>query len=628
MGQFLIVHGREPATVRELLARGVQRFERLGAGRPELRFEQGTTAVARFPRRCAPSPASDERAPGWAVAAGCWLAARHADGAALAGLGAALRSDLHEWQGAAAKLDGFFAFAAGDAAGRELAVATDRTGTLHVYRVRAEGCELLSTSSLVLATLAGAEFDPLAVREFLGTGSVFEQRSLHAGVEKLPPATVLRFRDGRPVGRERWWELRPLLWGSQESLAHPGDVPALAGALTAALDALLAAYPAAVLDLTGGFDSRAVLGAALATARPFRTVVVGADDDPDVLAAGGIARAFELSHTHLVPGRDYGARSLADLQQALALCDGEADVVEYAGIAQIQARMAGAGGASRTGGLTVNGSSGELCRGYWWDLLPALDAPGSAFDSRRAAIGRFATDGWADAMLAGTGDATASGGDGASASLADHFTAVVERSNAELRDLSAVALADNTYLTLRMQRWAGRLVSATDRIWPCVSPFMFEAPMRAALSAPPALRRRDRMTRALIEHLNPRLAVLPMADGSPALPLRAGTLHRFGPHAAALGGKAWGRVRRRMGGGAASGGGAAGVAAADGVTRLWADADIAGLLSPESMVTHELYDRAALGSFLAASRAVGFDQPRRFGRVLTLELVARVLGAR
>jgi len=612
MGPFLIVHGTDPAAVRDLLARGARRAQALGAAAPSV-VERGATAVACFPRRGERTAREEPTAAGWTAAAGCWLNGGRNDAATLAALGAALRSGRAGWMSAARSLDGFFALASGDAAGRELHLATDRTGTLHVYRARLDGCQVLSTSSLVLAALAGAGFDPVAVREFLGTGSVFEQRSLHAGVEKLPPATRLSCIGGEEFAREPWWELRPLLWGSAESLEHPGDVPALAAALKEALAALLTAHPAAVLDLTGGFDSRAVLGAALATGRPFRTVVVGADDDPDVIAAGGIARAFGLSHTHLAPDRDYGARGLADLRAALALCDGEADVVEYAGIAQIQARMAEASGAD---GATINGSSGELCRGYWWDLLPALDAPGSAFDSRRAATGRFATDDWADRMLAG------GGGAGAPASLVEHFTAVIDRTVAGLRDLPAVALADTIYLTLRMQRWAGRLVSATDRIWPCCSPFMFEGPMRAALSAPPAMRRRDRMMRALIEHLDLRLAALPMADGSPALPLRAGTLHRFGPHAAALGGKAWGRVRRVLGarpGSAPSGG------AGQALARLVADPEIAALLQPGAMRAAALYEPRALAEFLAASRTPGFDQARRWGRVLTLELVAREL---
>ncbi|HZL99734.1 MAG TPA: hypothetical protein VFD43_05725, partial [Planctomycetota bacterium] len=164
-----------------------------------------------------------------------------------------------------------------------------------------------------------------------------------------------------------------------------------------------------------------------------------------------------------------------------------------------------------------------------------------------------------------------------------------------------------------------------DLIWPCASPFMFEGPMRAALSASPALRRRDRMMRALIEHLNPELAALPMADGSPALPLRAGTLHRFGPHAAALGGKAWGRVRRKLAAGRGVGR-AAGPAAAPGgaaVAHLMAEPEVAALLDPADMLTRGLYAPEALRDFAAAVSAPGFDQPRRLGRVLTLELLAR-----
>ena len=150
--------------------------------------------------------------------------------------------------------------------------------------------------------------------------------------------------------------------------------------------------------------------------------------------------------------------------------------------------------------------------------------------------------------------------------------------------------------------------------------------MRAALSTPPGRRRRDRMMRALIEHLDPRLAALPMADGSPALPLRAGTLYRFGSHAAALGGKAWGRVRRKLGAGARPASAPSG-GAGEAVARLVADPEIAALLEPGTMRTAALYEPRALAQFLAASRAPGFDQARRWGRVVTLELVARELEA-
>jgi hypothetical protein len=67
--------------------------------------------------------------------------------------------------------------------------------------------------------------------------------------------------------------------------------------------------------------------------------------------------------------------------------------------------------------------------------------------------------------------------------------------------------------------------------------------------------------------------------------------------------------------------------AGDAVARLVADPEIAALLEPSAMRTRELYDGAALAQWLAASRSPGFDQARRWGRVLTLELVAREIEA-
>jgi hypothetical protein len=47
------------------------------------------------------------------------------------------------------------------------------------------------------------------------------------------------------------------------------------------------------------------------------------------------------------------------------------------------------------------------------------------------------------------------------------------------------------------------------------------------------------------------------------------------------------------------------------------------------MLTAACYEPAALRTFLDASQRPGFGEPRPFGRVLTLELVARALaGAR
>jgi hypothetical protein len=123
-----------------------------------------------------------------------------------------------------------------------------------------------------------------------------------------------------------------------------------------------------------------------------------------------------------------------------------------------------------------------------------------------------------------------------------------------------------------------------------------------------------------------------MAGGYPALPLRASTLHRFGPLAVELSGK----VRRRLLGSPGAAPGPPGSHAT--LPDLLRDADVAACLVPEAMASAAQYDGGALRAFLTApgTGAPGTGAPdvrgavacRRLGRVLTLELAARALAGR
>lgn len=592
MSWILAVHGPDAARV---LARAEACARALALPPAGFRRAFGTGAIACAPRaeggELAARASSSATPPG----AFAWLGGPVRRGGARFDAAACARAactGAAPFGADAAGLDGHFALLALDGAGRLLAV-TDRVGTQHLYRAEHAGGHVVSTSALLLAALAGRSPERLAVRELLGTGSVFEQRSLFEGVQRVVGGSWLEFGVARAPRADRWWTAVPL-YGRATS-ADP--VRELADALVAALDDALATWPDAVLDLTGGFDSRAVLAAALATGRPLRTVVAGPDGHGDVRAAARIARVFGLDHRQLRPGLDYGARDVAELHEALLLTDGECDVLEYAGIAAIQRGQRQRAGAA---GATVNGTAGEFARGYWWDLL---DAQGR-LDPARAARGRFATDPQADARVpCGEGPP-----------LERHFTDVARRTLAPLAALPGTVQADQLYLDLRMARWAGRLASATGRIWPCVSPFLFEGPLRAALAVDPALRRGDRLARRLIERLSPRLASLPMANGAPALPLRAATLPRFAPLALELSGKVVRRVLRRR-------------RAAPAPWR-WAqlarDPAADELTRPEALLSAGWHAPEALARLLAEARAGRADETR-LGRVLALELATRAL---
>ncbi len=600
MGQLFLVQGDDAAAVARLFDRGLKLFRSI-AGLDPCDVERGQrAAVARFPRLQGPTTPIQRDADGnWFTAAGTWVFRGAGPAASVGALSREALAGGRSLRDLVTDFDGLFVIMRHDARSGDVSVATDAIGRLHVYHAEREGCRLVSTSALVLAALTGAGFDPLGLWEFLGTGSVFETRSLHAGVSKIDRGLSVLIRGGRIAASERWFEPAEHLFDRSSST---GDVAALASALVDAVGATLRSHERPILDVTGGFDSRAVLAAARKGGSRFATVVNGADSDPDVIAANRIAQCFELDHRQLRPGVDFGTIDLARIRAALPLTDGEFDAVEYAGVMEIQQLLA------RQGGMTVNGSAGELSRGYWWDLAFPGVGRHVPLDWQRAAR-RFAQDDWADGMLAQR----------PAGRLVDHFAEVTQRTNAGLVGLPNTAHADHLYLVLRMQRWAGRLASSTDRIWPCATPLLFARPMIAALSAPVDLRRSNRMTREVIARLDPKLAALPMAGGYPASPIGLANFWRFAPLVLELGGKAWRRVRRKITGGAASRPGPSAARA------LWSAPGVAELLDPRSMVTAGLYYDQVLSGFLDASRADGFAELRKIGRVLTVELVARTL---
>jgi hypothetical protein len=600
---LLLVSGEAAGATAPVFARALALFEALHGQVPAARHEDGAGfAAAAFPLPGGRGAALHPGAP-FAAEVGVWFDAAGLHAApfapALLAGGAALEAAARGW-------DGYFALAAADPASGALAVMTDRCGALHLYRATTGGVTVLATSALVLAALTAAPFAPAAVREFLATGTVYGDRSLFAGVDKLAPATVWRFRRGAPEGAARWFAIEPLLHGAPgEGETRPGSVEELAAAMQAVLRRILARAERPVFDLTGGYDTRNVLATALSLGLTPTTTVVGMPESRDVVAANRIAATFGLAHHHHVPGRDLPEPGFADLEAAVALTDGEISALEYAAVAIVQRRT------SEGFDLNVNGTFGELCRGYWWDALLPWVGRRDGFDPRDFAAKRFAVDGWADAMTRGLNPDT----------LLDHFTREVEQATAGLAGYPNTAGADACYYTIRMQRWGGRIASSTLHIRPLASPFFFLETMRPALSAPLLARFGGRMAARLVERLKPELAALPMADGYPALPLRLSTLPRFAPLGVDLATRAARKVMNKLLRRTADHVPGA-VAAGFDVRQL---PEIPDLLAPGAMRTRALYDAAALDGFLEGVRA-GRPVPKgQIGRVITLELVARAL---
>lgn len=514
-----VISSPDRATTAAATAIVERAFRHVGFGASLAREDHGTVTVLRFPRECQPARQPDILPDGTLHTFGFWVADVAPDR-----LFQGLFAGGPAFETAAATLDGpFFLAAVRD--GRA-AFATDRMGACHAFAATIGGAEVVATAALPLACAANAELDPASVREFLAIGTVFGNRTLFRGVRKLEAATVFRVADGRFERVGPWWSLSSILWDR----ASGGTSDRLADAIVRTMSRIGSLVHEPVLDLTGGFDSRGLLAAALAAGLDVKTVTSGDENSRDIVVASHIAAVMGIPHMTAFTAGEGSTYSEKNLARALRLSDGEIDVFLGAPVAATQSRSALNGTAS------IQGSCGEFSRGYWWDLVAGGLHGRGALDARLVARQRFALDDSADAYLLGL-----------EGSLVDHFAEVVDAALADVRDLPTVSQADAVYVRLRMQHWGGRFLSATLRQIDSIGPYAFLDPMREALSAPPGVRRGNRMPRHVIGRLNPRLALLPTESGAPACPMTPLTLHRFLPLLGDYGKRALGRLGRYFG---------------------------------------------------------------------------------
>lgn len=496
--------------------------------------------------------------------------------------------------------DGTYCFLAGALDEARACAVVDPLGRLHVYYARPGNSTLLiSNSALLLGALTRAEWAIDSVREFLAKGTVFDQRSLFSGVDKFAPDTLYEFRPG-----QLQTHAIPRL-----AAAIPSDTPsilsAFSDAVTNNLSGILGRCQQPLLDLTGGFDSRLVLACLLQLrpAREITTVVVGATNDRDVLVANAIARKLGLRHHHVTAPvkADYTDQ---DLLKALLLTDAEYDILEYAKVMRIHQRL------SQEFDASINGSGGEMIRDEWWQVFARPLAPSRPWNAQRLAARRFASDDWGESLLAGPPPE----------SLTEHFAGLIEATVAHLGpETRATRLVDEVYLYMRMQRWQGRLASATHGIWPNYSPLLMQRPIAIALHSPIALRRNGLMPRLLLEKLHRPLADIPMVDGAPATRMTWRNLPRHLPRYRSRIAYYAKAVRNRL----------RHDAAAAPATAMPPPASAAAnpVAISADMLTAALYAPAAFDDTVRLFRQGLLSSPRT-GRLLTLEHAAHALRER
>ncbi|WP_143033826.1 hypothetical protein [Nocardioides sp. YR527] len=385
-------------------------------------------------------------------------------------------------------------FGAVQQAGNAITATTDALGFRHLYYRVGDGWAAVSTSARVLAALAPTSLDDegLAVQSLLGWQ--LRGRSLFESVTKVPAGRSVELRDGL-LGLDAFTD-EP----DEERIGLTEGVASMSSMLRGYLDAYLDDHPDAILQLTGGQDSRLLLSAIdPRRRRGLRVVTLGRPDSPDVRIAAGLADRHGMSHEIIgVDGLD-----TLDPEEAYARCAAAAGAIELGADPLAWAALDFAE-ARAMPGPRISGLGGEVARGFYY-LGRDGDGPVTQARARRLADWRMFVN---EAVE--------------SSALRPAFRERA-REIAHAEVLAALAesgrswfeATDDLYLGQRMQHWAGATespVSARRRI---VNPMLDDrwiATVRALASAD---KMGSRFLARLQVELDIELARLPL-EGRPS----------------------------------------------------------------------------------------------------------------
>jgi hypothetical protein len=596
MGNFLAV--LNPESLRDeagrLFESGLAAARTLKQQKANGTVDKPWSRAASFPRQNGSgSPIfTDQQTGSWILTIGTWF---HSDAMAHGDEASLLQRYLEVGPAQLGlELEGFFTVVLGDAPTREIVVITDVVASCQCFMRTLQGGIALSGSSLLLAGLQPYTLDPVGCQEFVHTGIIYEDRTIYKEVRKLGPAGVFRFADGALKSQLRYWNPSTL---DPESLGRGTAVPQLWEALTRSTRKIAQRFPRPVCDLTGGYDSRAVIAAFLGDRAKIATTVAGPDDSPDVVVSRGLAERVNLPHQQF-PAQQ--PRSLADIRDAGVLTDGEYDLVEYARTLNVHKAL------SKKFDISINGSFGEVARGYWWEILVPETGKRIKLDSSKLARLRYAPRTLTFSLFKPA----------LRLELVSHFAQIVERSNSGLFSTPNTFQMDHAYLTMRMQRWQGRIASSTNQLWPCLSPFMFRSVLETMLQSKVSVRKRSLLIRCMLARFQPQVANFPLEHGYPAVPATWKTLPRFLPLAHYYCVKILQRASMVSKHGSSS-------QSPSVRMQMWQDEELQKLLNPTIMKSATLFDEVALAAFLSQSRQESFTANKEWARLLSLEYTLR-----
>jgi hypothetical protein len=177
---------------------------------------------------------------------------------------------------------------------RRLVLANDATGALLLFRARYRDGWIWSSEPGVLPR--AGKLDVLGLRSLVSIGYQADSRTLDTAIDTMPPATtdVVKLADSRIICKR--------YSGLPETIdRHDTYETVYCDLLRDAIRKRLRTNEPVDLALTGGMDSRLLLGEAIAVGKEVRTFTLATGDPRDMRLARRVAAVAGVEHLSLIP---------------------------------------------------------------------------------------------------------------------------------------------------------------------------------------------------------------------------------------------------------------------------------------------------------------------------------------
>ena len=222
-------------------------------------------------------------------------------------------------------VNGAFVAAIWNAAEQMLLLVTDHIGSYPLYYAQVGGLLVFGSGARVAAQAPGLPrvVNTAAIAELVTCEHLYGDKTLFAGVHLLLPGTILRFQAGT-ISQTRYIDFQ-----YPDEYAYHDETYYLDSLMDATRTAVVrqarGPAPLGVL-LSGGLDSRTILGMLAGSSADVQTYTFGIRGCDDEHSARALARVLHLPHRFLPLAPDYLAHYAA---KGVRITDGQKSVVHF-----------------------------------------------------------------------------------------------------------------------------------------------------------------------------------------------------------------------------------------------------------------------------------------------------------